>query len=413
MNKFQQLSPQDQETIKQILGGNINESIGDSLKKLSFAGLIVLGSLLSKQASSQSLAPQYGANAKVNFGTVNKVIDSYTRTIFGNKAQEVVNSGIVPTIASDGSVIYFKLENRFKLPEGDFIAFKVNKYNKIDLVTIDSNAKLLRNLDYTNLSGEEAMNMVEKLTMGRINQTLRDPSTVVAQTNIQKEHKMKTENLRKLIRESINNVVTEMANIAKIIKLTPDWESKLNMADESIKLSRPVTKMIEFLKQNPEGSTLKASAEAIYGVVDTALTSGIIRLLKSVGVVQEDGLERPKKEKPESSGISGRPKIMDDDKKTLGISVIRKYSKGDTSFTPEEIEFIDALYQSARFGEEEETLDEADPTTLPKPVTKPTTAPEKPGIRRPLNPPTTAPDTKPKAEAEIVNKIEQRYNKLK
>lgn len=413
MNKFQQLPQQDQELIKQLLGGQVNEGAGDVLKKLSLAGLIVLGSLLAKQSSAQSTPQQYGPGSKVNFETVNKVVDGYTKSIFGNKATEAVNSGIVPTILGDGSVMYFKIEDRFQLTNGNYIAFKVNKYNKIDLIEINKSGQLVKALgDYTNLSGEQAMEMVEKLTMGRINQTLREPN-IVAQ--IQNENKHMKFNLRQMIRESISNVLSEMPNIATLFKLSDNFQSKLDMADERVKLSKSVIKMVDYLKANPEGTTLKAAADSIYGVPDTARTSSTIRLLKSLGIVEDIGLEHPRKEKTPNSGIQGRPKVVNDDVKSLGISVIRKYSAGKSDFTPEELEFIDKLYQSARFGGEvgDETIDENQPTTLPKPVVKPDVKPAERPIRRPLTPPETTPDTKPKAEAEIVDKIAQRYNSLK
>jgi hypothetical protein len=46
------------------------------------------------------------------------------------------------------------------------------------------------------------------------------------------------------------------------------------------------------------------------------------------------------------SGIKGRPAVFNRDILDQGASVIKKFAKGDTNYTPEEIDFIKSLYSS-------------------------------------------------------------------
>jgi hypothetical protein len=48
----------------------------------------------------------------------------------------------------------------------------------------------------------------------------------------------------------------------------------------------------------------------------------------------------------EPTGTRGRPKVTNDELKMMGARIALKFAKGDSSYTPEEIEYIQNLYNS-------------------------------------------------------------------
>ena len=155
----------------------------------------------------------------------------------------------------------------------------------------------------------------------------------------------------------INNI-KEMARIASGVKLADDYETILATQPESIKSSSRMQKIIAFLK-NSDSATLKDIAMALYNRPDTASVNQLIITLKKAGIVTDTGLVSPKAEKSSvnAPGVKGRPKVTNDEIKMLGGGALRKFAKGETDFTPEEIDFITQLYNAATSVTEAE-LDE-------------------------------------------------------
>jgi len=158
------------------------------------------------------------------------------------------------------------------------------------------------------------------------------------------------------------NNIEELARIASGIKLTDDYETALADQPDNVKNSTRMQRIIAFLQQN-ETSTLKDLAMALYNRPDTASVNQLVRSLKQAGIIEDTGLVAPKKEKSavNAPGVKGRPKVTNDEIKLLGVNVLRKFAKGETSFTPEEIDFIVQLYDAATG-----TLDESEITEVTK-----------------------------------------------
>jgi hypothetical protein len=74
----------------------------------------------------------------------------------------------------------------------------------------------------------------------------------------------------------------------------------------------------------------------------------LVNTLEAAGVVEKTGLTKEPMAKSPSvgSGIKGRPAVFNRDILDQGASVIKKFAKGDTNYTPEEIDFIKSLYSS-------------------------------------------------------------------
>lgn len=154
-------------------------------------------------------------------------------------------------------------------------------------------------------------------------------------------------------------LTNEMARIASGIKLADQWEEKWNEQADAIKKSTRLTRIIDYLKDNESG-TLKAIAQEKFNSTDTAAVNQQVRFLKQAGIIEDAGLVSPKKEKTSvnADGVKGRPKLTNDDVKTLGVAIIRKFAKGDTNFTLEEIDLITQLHTSATSIAEETNLDD-------------------------------------------------------
>ncbi len=155
--------------------------------------------------------------------------------------------------------------------------------------------------------------------------------------------------LKSIIREAIQEMeLDEMARIAELYTLTDNYMEALAMADRQIRNSIKTDRVVDALAGSG-GQPLSVRQITDMGwskSTDTASVSPTIRALLAAGVIQSAGLERPKAEKPVSSGIKGRPAKFDRDILDQGKEVLRKYAQGDTNYTEEEIAFIKALYSS-------------------------------------------------------------------
>ncbi len=152
-----------------------------------------------------------------------------------------------------------------------------------------------------------------------------------------------------------NNNIEELARIASGLKLADDYETALAAQPENIRSSTRMQKIIAFLKDNGS-ATLKDVAMALYGRPDTASVNQLVKALKQAGIIEDTGLVTPKLEKPpvNAPGVKGRPKVTNDEIKMLGGGALRKFAKGQTDFTPEEINFITQLYNAATAISDEE-----------------------------------------------------------
>lgn len=153
----------------------------------------------------------------------------------------------------------------------------------------------------------------------------------------------------------MENNLDELARIASGLKLADDYETALAAQPENVRSSTRMQKIIAFLKDNGSG-TLKDIAMALYGRPDTASVNQLVKALKQAGIIEDTGLVSPKAEKPavNAPGVKGRPKVTNDEIKLLGGGALRKFAKGQTDFTPEEIDFITQLYNAATSISEEE-----------------------------------------------------------
>jgi hypothetical protein len=144
------------------------------------------------------------------------------------------------------------------------------------------------------------------------------------------------------------NNIEELARIASGLKLADDYEAALAAQPENIRSSTRMQKIIAFLKDNGS-ATLKDVAMALYGRPDTASVNQLVKGLKQAGIIADTGLVAPKMVKTtiNAPGIKGRPKVTNDEIKMLGGGALRKFAKGETAFTPEEIDFITQLYNAA------------------------------------------------------------------
>jgi hypothetical protein len=164
------------------------------------------------------------------------------------------------------------------------------------------------------------------------------------------------------------NNIEELARIASGVKLAAGYKEALASQPDNIKNSSRMQKIIAYLEQN-ETATLKDIAMALYNRPDTASVNQLVKALKQTGIIEDTGLVAPKQVKASvnAPGVKGRPKVSNDEIKMLGGGALRKFAKGETDFTPEEIDFITQLYNAATSISEaeidevtqEETLNES------------------------------------------------------
>lgn len=153
--------------------------------------------------------------------------------------------------------------------------------------------------------------------------------------------------LRSLIRETIDEMeLDEMARISTGYKLTDNWQSLFSKLPDSIQRSTRYERIINYLKDNPEAAKLQMAMDL--GYREQQAINQLVNTLEAAGVVEKTGLTREPMAKSPSvgSGIKGRPAVFNRDILDQGASVIKKFAKGDTNYTPEEIDFIKSLYSS-------------------------------------------------------------------
>jgi predicted ArsR family transcriptional regulator len=153
--------------------------------------------------------------------------------------------------------------------------------------------------------------------------------------------------LRSLIRETIDEMeLDEMARISTGYKLTDNWQSLFSKLPDSIQRSTRYERIINYLKDNPEAAKLQMAMDL--GYREQQAINQLVNTLEAAGVVEKTGLTKEPMAKSPSvgSGIKGRPAVFNRDILDQGASVIKKFAKGDTNYTPEEIDFIKSLYSS-------------------------------------------------------------------
>lgn len=143
----------------------------------------------------------------------------------------------------------------------------------------------------------------------------------------------------------INNI--EEARTAKFLKLTDDYEAVLAAQPENVRKSTRMQRIIAFLKDN-NPATLKNLAMALYNRPDTASVNQLVNALEKAKIISVIEKTIPDSNTNKNlPGIKGRPKVTNDEIVKLGTSTLRKFAKGQTDFTPEEIDFITQLYNAA------------------------------------------------------------------
>lgn len=161
--------------------------------------------------------------------------------------------------------------------------------------------------------------------------------------------------LRALVKEVlVERKINEMVRIASGVKLADNWEEKWKGVSENARLSKPLNRVINYLKQNGTGTLKTIANDAFNSPNAMQPAAGPVSILKQLGILVDTGLVEPKKEKTTVTGAFGRPKVTNDELKTIGLGVISKFSKGSTEFSDEEKEFITNLYNSLSSSEEPE-----------------------------------------------------------
>jgi len=152
--------------------------------------------------------------------------------------------------------------------------------------------------------------------------------------------------LKSIIREAIQEMeLDEMARIASMFELADNYMEALAMIDNrGLRNSIKTENIINHLNKVGQ-DTIQGTANAL-GYSERQAINQHFQALVNAGVIKSLGLEREKAEKPVSSGIKGRPAVFNKDILNTGASVIKKYAKGDTNYTEEELAFIKALYSS-------------------------------------------------------------------
>jgi len=163
---------------------------------------------------------------------------------------------------------------------------------------------------------------------------------------------IKVTQLKNVVGRIVENVMSEMARIPSKFELTDDYEVKLGSAPDQVKNGSRYKRVIEYLKAHG-GATTKEIAVEEFKTQEQAAVNPIIQMLTGLGIVKSAGLvSEPIGKVKGEPGIKGRPKLTNDEIKQLGIAVIRKFSKGQSDYTPEEIKFIEDLASSIGSAEE-------------------------------------------------------------
>ena len=158
---------------------------------------------------------------------------------------------------------------------------------------------------------------------------------------------MNIKDLRNIIREI---AVDEMARIPSKFQLTPDWETAFESLPDNQKKSTRFTRIINYMQEKGEPVLQKDVAYDEFRSEDPAQVNPQFRALLAAGVIENVGLTSTPAymNKPASSGILGRPKVSDVDKKMLGAKVAAKFARGAADYTEDEIAYIKDLYNSMK-----------------------------------------------------------------
>lgn len=94
-----------------------------------------------------------------------------------------------------------------------------------------------------------------------------------------------------------------------------------------------------------------AEQQAAYMVIKNLLTTGIVgkssqKYYRNPITDKLKSFEKP--EKAPSTGLRGRPITTDKDLKMMGAGIALKFAKGNTDYTPEEVNYIKNLYKSLK-----------------------------------------------------------------
>jgi len=164
---------------------------------------------------------------------------------------------------------------------------------------------------------------------------------------------MKLSQLRKLIKEEINSVFEDdfqgapaMARPAEGYKLVDGWkeilQSKIEGTEDKAaknKFNRYIT-ILDKVADDPHFKFPQLFGGGYTPIKNELL---MLKVVEPAGIkLDKHGIYTPP-EKSDIPGIKGRPKTIDDEKKSVGMSLVSKYAKNDTNFTDEEKEMILSL----------------------------------------------------------------------
>ena len=158
---------------------------------------------------------------------------------------------------------------------------------------------------------------------------------------------MKLTELRQIIKEELKEAtMNEMARIGSYFKLVDDWKEKIAAIPNMLSTTKQnLIGRIENVMKNKQAQG--AEDPTVMSRADYGNQQEFQKLVTQYGILNFYSKPAPK-EKPVSSGIKGRPKVIDASKKMIGANIINKYSKGSIDFSPEEIEFIETLYKAVK-----------------------------------------------------------------
>jgi len=174
-NIAQNITPEDEEIISQILGETLNEiAIGQALKKLTLAGLLALA-MLGGSATAQTSTPPGGGvkyGSKLTYlGDIKKEVDQRTQNLarihFGeNLGKKVLDNNFrIVGVNKNGDIIY---QNAEELYGG--VGLVVHRNGNVGYIDTKT-GKLTGAEDQQKLSDLEVLSFLENNRIKRINTT--------------------------------------------------------------------------------------------------------------------------------------------------------------------------------------------------------------------------------------------------
>jgi hypothetical protein len=197
--------------------------------------------------------------------------------------------------------------------------------------------------------------------------------------------------LRKLIKETIDEMAGETAGRpVNGVYLTPDYKEKIEAARQDPqlapliytkggqgKLSSTIENVVGALEAlNAIGGDISVNEE---GDIESGIASlqqiatkasgpkaeqqTVVQSIKNLGIIGAVKLDSnkyfrnpfsgklksfTKPEKLASTGKQGRKKEVDDAIRAMGDGIVKKFSRGNTDYTPEEIAYIKDLFKSLK-----------------------------------------------------------------